>query len=423
MINSATVLICVILAIVTFTVKRSAIVVPFIIAACFVPTDQRIIIMGLDFNVLRILVLTGVLRIFIRNENEYVKWHVVDKLLFAWAISGAVIYTLQYMTFSAAINRSGVLFDLVGMYWIFRHTIRTMQEVKFTTAVFAVCALILTPLVLLEWSTGQNPFRHLGTVETTIREGKYRCQAAFPHAIMLGVFWASLVPLFISMAKTGYMKTLFYSAVAACVFIVFASASSTPLAVLAVGLFFTFAYTLRSYAGTCTYALAVLLFFLHLVMNKPVWHLISRIDLIGGSTGWHRYHLIDQAIKHISQWAILGTSDTRSWGRGLQDITNQYILEGVRGGLITLVLFIAFLIVAIKGTYRTSLSTPDQNWKIFSWAICASLCVHAFSFLAVSYFGQAMMLLYINFALASFVYEDQFVPLTKISYYPQVAFT
>jgi hypothetical protein len=37
-------------------------------------------------------------------------------------------------------------------------------------------------------------------------------------------------------------------------------------------------------------ALAVLHFF---VMQAPVWHLISRIDLIGGSTGWHRYIIFD----------------------------------------------------------------------------------------------------------------------------------
>jgi hypothetical protein len=36
---------------------------------------------------------------------------------------------------------------------------------------------------------------------------------------------------------------------------------------------------------------------------------------------------------------LLGTRDTRSWGLGLEDVTNQYILEGKAAGF-TLVCFV-----------------------------------------------------------------------------------
>ena len=32
---------------------------------------------------------------------------------------------------------------------------------------------------------------------------------------------------------------------------------------------------------------------LHLVMKGPVWALIARVDLVGGSTGWHRFKIVD----------------------------------------------------------------------------------------------------------------------------------
>ena len=44
------------------------------------------------------------------------------------------------------------------------------------------------------------------------------------------------------------------------------------------------------------------LLLLHLAMNNPVWHLLARVNVVGGSTGWHRYHLIDKAIEHLEWW-------------------------------------------------------------------------------------------------------------------------
>ena len=52
-----------------------------------------------------------------------------------------------------------------------------------------------------------------------------------------------------------------------------------------------------------------------------------------GSTGWHWFYLIDQAIRRVGEWWLIGTRSTGHWGMGLQDVTNQYILEGVWGGM------------------------------------------------------------------------------------------
>ena len=47
---------------------------------------------------------------------------------------------------------------------------------------------------------------------------------------------------------------------------------------------------------------------LHFVMNHGIWHLIARIDLVGGSTGYHRFHLIDKAIAHFGERWLVGRS-------------------------------------------------------------------------------------------------------------------
>ena len=45
---------------------------------------------------------------------------------------------------------------------------------------------------------------------------------------------------------------------------------------------------------------------MHVLMKQPVWHLLSRVDVAGGSTGWHRYHLVDKFIENWREWWLLG---------------------------------------------------------------------------------------------------------------------
>lgn len=361
--------------------------------------------MGLDFTVLRILVLVGILRILIRGQNAQVRWNRFDYILMAWVICGAVIYVIQFMNTKAIVNRAGFLFDAIGLYWLFRQMIRSFEDIKVVAKILAVCAVILAPLVAAEWLTGHNPFTVLGKVITNVRLGRYRCQAAFPHAIILGLFWATLIPLFIGMAKTQNNKLLYFTAAASAGFITIATASSTPIVVLLLVILLTALFRYRFYARYAVYSIAAMIVAMHIIMNAPVWHLIARINVIGGSTGWHRYYLIDQAISHFKDWVMIGTADTASWGIGLGDVTNQFVLEAVRGGLITLTLFVTLLITAVKTISTYSMSAPSVIRQNLAWCLCVSMVGHCLSFMGVSYFGQIMMLLYVNFAIAGLIYE------------------
>jgi hypothetical protein len=253
------------------------------------------------------------------------------------------------------------------MYWIFRKSIRSYADVIFVFKVAAFCALAMAPLVALEWATGRNPFVVMGTVMTRIREGRYRCQASFPHSIMLGVFWASFLPVFASLGITRAQEHLYWLAAGAAAFIVAATASSTPLVSLAAGVCLLAAFNWRRYGKQAAIGFCIIAAAMHVVMQAPVWHLLSRVGIIGGSTGWHRYYLVDQAIKHFREWAILGTRSTAHWGHHLFDITNQYVLEGVQGGFISLVLFIMLLIMAVKTMGRFSMSRIPRQQQWVAW--------------------------------------------------------
>lgn len=395
------------LALLTVLIPRKYFLAPFVLAACFVPTDQRIIVMGLDFTVLRMLVAVGVLRVLLFGEYRRLKLNRIDRLLLMWLLCGAVIYSIQWNTAEAVINRAGILFNAVGLYWLFRQNIRSWDDLKHTLRLFAVGAIILLPFVLIEWSTGSNPFVFLGKAITSVRQDKFRCQAAFPHSIMMGLFWAILAPMFLAMARTEKKKTLYLFAFASSIVIVVASASSTPILVLILAIVAYKAFNRRRYTAAAAVALAAVTTALHIVMNAPVWHLIARINVIGGSTGWHRYNLIDKAIRNFDEWMVIGCRSTDHWGWGLGDVTNQYVLEGVRGGAATLILFVLMIYAVLKTLVTSSLRYRDPNTQLLTWALFSMMIAHCVGFIGVSYFGQIQVLWYMTLATASLLEEQQ----------------
>lgn len=408
--NSTVLTIMCFLVLLSFALPRKYFLFPFIVGACFVPSDQRIIIFGLDFTLLRVLIVSGFLRILLRGEKVVFRYNFSDKLVFCWMIIGAFIYIVQWRNTSALIYKSGMLFDGLGLYWLFRLNIKSWEDLKKITKIFALCSLVLCIFVVKEWVTGSNPFKLLGHVNTVIREDRYRCQGPFPHSIILGLFWATLLPLFIGLVKSGREnKLLYWFATVASAFMVFSTTSSTPLVCMASVVFFLCLFRYRRYGKEAFCGFLCVLCGLHIIMKAPVWHLIARINLIGGSTGYHRFNLIDKAISHFSEWALLGTRSTKHWGWGLDDVTNHYIGEAIHGGLVGLILFVAVLALSVKTVWRCSMAKPFiKEWWLV-WGLCVALLGHCISFFGVSYFGQIRLLLFLMFAISGWIYESLLV--------------
>ncbi len=386
--------------------KRLALL-PFVVAACLVPMNQRIYIIGLDFTVLRILVLFGMLRLLLRGEAEPIRWHSFDKLVLSWNVCSLVIYAVQYASLNALINRCGVMYDNLGMYWIFRHSFRSFYDINQAVKMFLVCAFMSTPLIIAEKFNQSSVFSLFGPTGADFHRGRFRCAGSFPHYIMLGCFWVSLVPIFYASFKARIAPQRYLLGTVCALIIVYFSASSTPLLTIVAMMILWQCYNYRHNGKVLFRLLLLVLLFLHIIMNAPVWHLMARVNIFGGSTGWHRYHLFDQFVKHTSEWFFLGTQSTSHWGSGLTDITNQYVLEAVRGGIVSLILFISVLYRAIKICGQSSLllveRQPADSWV--AWGVCISLLGHSISFWGVSYFGQIMMLFYMTLAMTAFLAE------------------
>jgi len=390
-----------------FFCKKNLFFLPFIAVACFVPMNQRIILLGLDFTLLRILIIVGITRIILRGESRNISLNGFDKLILGWLLIGSIIYSLQQANVSAVINRAGFFLDSFGIYWLFRQMVSNWQDVSHVIRFFGIFAIITAPLIAIESVLRINLFSYLGPVIGDFHRGRFRAAGPFPHYIMLGCFWATLLPFFYAEIKANTHKGAFFYwlAIAAALSNVYFSASSTPLMTVIGILLFWKLYSYRTHGQLIFVCSCLVLFLLHLVMKAPVWHLMARANVFGGSTGWHRFFLFDNFINNFSEWVLIGTQSTTHWGRGLQDITNQFVLEGVRGGLITLIVFIIIVYRAVKIPGKYSLATTDPKIKWLSWGLCVASFSHFVTFWGVSYFGQINLVLFFVFALVGYSLE------------------
>lgn len=404
-VNPLGLLALVVLGLCVLSMPRRWSVLPLLVMACFVSSAQRIVILGLDFDFLRLMVLFGVMRLILRKEHLAFVWKPLDTIMVLWVSSNMLIYIFQQGTFAAAINRLGFGFDAFGMYFLFRCLIRNWEDIDRLVIGGIILSIPVAAFFLLENRTGHNLFSIFGGVPaiTVVREGRLRCQGAFSHAILAGCFWASLMPLFAAYWwKGAKQKVWAVVGLTTSSIIVICCASSTPVMGVIAGVIGGGMFLLRRQMRLVRWAIVLTLVGLHMVMQAPVWHLVSRVSAVGGSTGWHRYNLINQTIINFSDWWLTGCSGqtVASWGIWAGDVTNQYILEGVRGGFLTQCLFVIVIAIAFREVgklWRCQIRHPYL--LALSWAMGVSLFVHCMNFIGVSYFGQIIIIWYLLLAI------------------------
>ena len=131
---------------------------------------------------------------------------------------------------------------------------------------------------------------------------------------------------------------------------------------------------------------------LHLVMKAPVWALIAHIDLTGSSSGDHRYKLMDNCIRHFSDWWLLGYKYYNDWGWDMWDLCNQFVVIALTGGLLTLIFYIAIFkrSFAAIGTARKQVN-GDRAREWLLWCLGVDLFANVVSHFGINYMAQLMM--------------------------------
>jgi hypothetical protein len=381
---------------------------PFLLASLTIPDGQVIVVAGLHFTVFRLLILMGwarliASRLLFNRQKVGFRISSIDRAVIWCTIVNVVAFTLRYLDIPAFINRIGFVFNTMGSYFLLRFLIRDWNDADRLLKLFSLICAALAVLMIVEQETGRNLFAVFGGVPgiTAVREGRIRSQGPFAHPIIAGTFGATLFPLFLGMwwARKN-SKMLSVLGMLSAIVMTITSASSTPIFALAAGIVACLFWPFRGRMRQFRWCLLIMLVGLHLVMKAPVWALIGRVDLVGGSSGWHREELINQAILHFREWWLLGTKDTEHWGYFLHDTANQYVDTAVTSGVFGLALFITILVRCFRniGLARKA-AQGNSKLEFRRWAMGACLFANVLAFVGMSYFDQTIVYLYTIFVL------------------------
>jgi hypothetical protein len=258
-----------------------------------------------------------------------------------------------------------------------------------------------------EQVTGHNPYALLGGAKASwygslmTREDRLRALAGFGHPILAGTFGAIVMPLFVALwLKDRKNLKIAVLGVAASTMIVVASASSTPMLAYAGAVAIFCMWPLRDLMRPIRWGIVLTLASLHMVMKAPVWQLIDRINVVGGSSGYHRYQLVNQCILHFKDWWLYGVKDTGVWGWDMWDTANQYVSVADSTGLLPLILFVAILTYGFKylGIARKS-SAGNKPMELYYWGLGAAMFANAVGFFGISYWDQTEVVWYTFLAI------------------------
>jgi len=258
-----------------------------------------------------------------------------------------------------------------------------------------------------EQATGTNPYyaylggAHASWYSSLLERGdRFRAVGCFGHPILAGTFGAISLPLFAGLGwRYKKYRWIALMGIASAAIIAWAADSSTPVLGLVGGLIALAMWPVRKYMRPVRWGIALTLVSLHLVMKAPVWHLISRIDMTGGSSSYHRYQLLNQCILHFKDWWLIGTKNYPNWGWDMWDLSNQYVGVADESGLIPLLAFLAMIIFAFKYIGKARRLASSKREELFVWALGAALFANVVAFFGIGYFDQTIVAWYALLAM------------------------
>ena len=404
-----------IIAIALFTVRRRWAPLPLFLGCCYLTHGQGIELWGISLPAVRLLLAVGVIRVFLRGERIAGGMNTMDWLMVALGVWIMFAGLFHHGPDAGFIYSAGIVYNIWLVYYLVRVFCRTTEELA---ALIKMVAIVLVPVALemaYEKFSGRNLFSALfgGVSEDVVmRNDRLRARGPFRHAILAGTVAATCFPLMIAIrkrapqiARIGMVTTLF---------MVFASASSGPVMTLMVAVGGLLLWPFRAWAKYVPVVLVGGYVLLEIIMQRPAYYIISRIDLAGGSTGWHRSRLIDAAIQHFEEWWLVGTEVTRHWmPTGITfssqhtDITNYYLGFGVSAGFVALLLVVGIVclglywVIAAVQSHRDLLTRDD---RFLIWCLGSGMFAHAVTGISVAYYDQSYVFFWFNLAVISSFY-------------------
>jgi hypothetical protein len=380
------------------TRPRQQVLTVFLLSCFSIPIGQVVVLGGLHFTVLRILILAVLARMAAFREASLPGrfpggFNAIDKVVMLWTVSAVVVISLQWMETQALINAVGSFVDAFGGYLAVRFLIPDGEAIQRALKVLAVICVTQGTCMIYEQVGHVNVFGFIGGYgpAVTFRDGKIRSEGVM-GCISGGAFAGVLVPLFFWLWRQAKSRWIAYAGIAGALTMVITSNSSTSWMALVGALLGLAFWPLRRQMRLIRWALGLTLVVLHLVMHGPVWSLIARVDLTGSSSSYHRYYLVDNCIRHFSDWWLLGYKDYNLWGWDMWDLCNQFVAVALTGGLLTLIFYIMIFkrsFGAIGIARKQVDGNRGQEWLL--WCLGADLFGTVVAHFGINYMALGLM--------------------------------
>lgn len=385
--------------------------IPLLIGALWMTRGQILMVGPAHFTVVQILITVGMIRVLSRGEWIADGINHVDRFLILWAIW--MFGSSAFHTSDAWVFRAGILWTNLGSYFLFRIFIQNDEDVKYVFKVLFVLLVPVAILMILEKFTGKNYIAEIGGVNVIpdFREGRFRAQGAFAHSILAGTAGAGCFPMALYLWNNHRKLSLLGLFGAGGM--IFAATSSGPVMMLFFSIFGLLLWKVRRYLRAFRRLALIAVIVLDMIMKAPVYFLMARIDIAGGSTGYYRAQLIRTSIEHLHEWWSVGTDYTRHWMATGQhandqhaDITNHFLAMGVSGGLLLIFLFIIVLVVAFNMVGKTLRENDNASTEhcYLIWTLGATLFGYVWVFFSISLFDQSVVFFYLILACMSAVH-------------------
>jgi len=377
-----------------FLLPRRRAVIPFLLAYFTIPDGQVLVLAGIHFTMHQILIFTVLARMagFRGAGGRFAGgFNALDRVVVLWAVSAFIIPCVQWMEGQAIIKSLGDLVINLGGYLAVRFLIPDRDALQRTVKVLAAVCVIQGACMVSELFTYRNVFDFAAGHSPTLREGHIRAEGAM-GGLYAGTMAGVLIPLFLWLWTERKSRMAACAGAVGATAMAFASHASTCWMAYGGSLLGLCFWPLRKQMRLVRWGIAATLVGLHLVMHGPVWSLIEKIDLTGGSSSYHRYMLVDNTIRHFSQWWLLGYRYPAAWGFDMWDLCNQFVSAAVPGGLLTLVAFIMIYSrgFGAVGTAR-KLIEGDRRQEWFLWCLGSVLFANVVASFGINYLAHLIM--------------------------------
>lgn len=415
--QGVTLTIALVLSVLVIAVRPKYALVAYIIGLLWYPSFLAVTIGTLDILVGRFVVAVLLLRCYFDDGiRRKFTWNRLDTLV----TLSMVVYVCAYLITQVdpiaqtLEGRSGFLMDTWCAYFAARFIVTDRKSLISIIKCISIALVPLAILGVIESVTHWQPFAPLWRFSPWygglgfISEGRFglaRAVGPFSHAILFGGVFAMYLPLIYYLRREkGEWRSLAYIISGIALLGALSSMSSGPwvMAILVV-----FCLVMEKHKNLLKPLFIFLVFSciaIGIASNRPFYHVLASWANPLGGAGWHRARLIDVAIMKFDEWWLIGYGDKDpGWGQyfgmGMTDVTNEYILNGVRYGILGVIALCAVLTKAFRGLISTYRRVTHPAHKSLVWAFGSLLFSVAVAWMSVSFFGQLMTLVYCSIGM------------------------